>query len=153
MKQCWNIVNWTLRNKLQWNFNRNSYIFIQENVSVKVIWKMAAILFRPQCVNTCNISHRIRPYAMIYFSIKATLQYKFVETEWCMYASVVCISKLTIIDSDNGCFCITTLLCEESTSHGWIPVTGGFPTKRESNADLWCFLSCLSKQTAEQKLD
>ena len=25
------IVNWKLRNKLPWNFNRNSYIFIQEN--------------------------------------------------------------------------------------------------------------------------
>ena len=30
--QCWDIVSWTLRNKLQSNFNRNSYIFIQENV-------------------------------------------------------------------------------------------------------------------------
>ena len=26
------IVNWTLRNKFQWNFNQNSNIFIQENV-------------------------------------------------------------------------------------------------------------------------
>ena len=48
--QCWNIVNWTLRNKLQWNFNRNSYIFIQENAFENVVWKMAAILSRPQCV-------------------------------------------------------------------------------------------------------
>ena len=24
LNQCWNIVNWTLRNKLQWNNNRNS---------------------------------------------------------------------------------------------------------------------------------
>ena len=24
LNQCWNIVNWTLRNKLQWNSNRNS---------------------------------------------------------------------------------------------------------------------------------
>ena len=31
MNQCWNIVNWTLRNKLQWHLNRNSCIFIQEN--------------------------------------------------------------------------------------------------------------------------
>ena len=29
--------------KLQWNFNRNSYIFIQENASEYVVWKMAAI--------------------------------------------------------------------------------------------------------------
>ena len=26
LKQCWNIVNWTLRNKLQWSFKRISYI-------------------------------------------------------------------------------------------------------------------------------
>ena len=30
MNQCWNIVNWTLRNKLQWD--QSSYIFIQENI-------------------------------------------------------------------------------------------------------------------------
>ena len=30
-EQCWNVVNWTLKNQLQWNFNRNSYIFIEEN--------------------------------------------------------------------------------------------------------------------------
>ena len=31
LNQCWNIVNWTLGKKLQWNLNRNLYIFIQEN--------------------------------------------------------------------------------------------------------------------------
>ena len=50
LNQCWDIVNWNLRNKLQWNFNWNSYIFIEENAFVNVIWKMAAILSRPQCV-------------------------------------------------------------------------------------------------------
>ena len=50
LNQCWNIVNWTPRNKLQWNVNRNSYIFIQENPFENVVWKMAAILSRPQCV-------------------------------------------------------------------------------------------------------
>ena len=39
------------RNKLQWNVNRNSYIFIQENPFENVVWKMAAILSWPQCVN------------------------------------------------------------------------------------------------------
>ena len=29
---------------------RNSYIFIQENAFENVVWKMAAILSRPQCV-------------------------------------------------------------------------------------------------------
>ena len=33
---CWHIVNWTLRNKLQWNINQNSCIFIH---SREYIWK------------------------------------------------------------------------------------------------------------------
>ena len=49
-KPCWNIVNWTLWNKLQLNFSRNFNIFIQENESESVVCEMAAILFRPQCV-------------------------------------------------------------------------------------------------------
>ena len=36
------IVNRTLRNKLQWNFNSN--IFIQENAFENVVWEMVAIL-------------------------------------------------------------------------------------------------------------
>ena len=43
LNQCWNIINWNLRNKLQWNFNRNSYNFIHENAFENVVWKMAAI--------------------------------------------------------------------------------------------------------------
>ena len=50
LNQCWNFVYWTLRNKLQWNFNWNSNIFIQENAFESVVWEMAAILSRPQCV-------------------------------------------------------------------------------------------------------
>ena len=30
MNQCWNIVKWTFGNKLQWNFNLNSDIFIKK---------------------------------------------------------------------------------------------------------------------------
>ena len=33
------------------NFNRNSYIFIQEHPLENGVWKMASILSRPQCVN------------------------------------------------------------------------------------------------------
>ena len=56
LKQCWIIVNWTLRNKRQWNFNQNSNIFSKENAVEYVVCEMAAILSRPQCVNwlQCN---------------------------------------------------------------------------------------------------
>ena len=50
LNQCWNIVNSNIRNKFQWNFKRNSFIFIQENPFENVVWKMASILSRPQCV-------------------------------------------------------------------------------------------------------
>ena len=50
LTQCWNIVDWTPRSKLQWNFKRYWYIFFQENAFENVVWKMAAILSRPQCV-------------------------------------------------------------------------------------------------------
>ena len=50
--QCWNNVNWTRRNKAQWNFAHNSNIYIQENVFENVVCEMAAILSQPQYVNS-----------------------------------------------------------------------------------------------------
>ena len=32
LNQCWNTDNWTLRDKIQWNFKRNPYILIKDNV-------------------------------------------------------------------------------------------------------------------------
>ena len=46
----WIIVNWTLTNKFQRNFNWISYIFIQENVLENVVWEISAIVSRPQYV-------------------------------------------------------------------------------------------------------
>ena len=43
--QWWNIVNWTLGNKLQWNFDRNSNIFIEENAFENVVCEMASTCF------------------------------------------------------------------------------------------------------------
>ena len=66
LNQCWIIINRTLRNKLQWNHYRNSYIFIQENAFECVVRKMAAIWSRPQCVDNqdgngrwTNLTHHI----------------------------------------------------------------------------------------------
>ena len=49
-RQCYVIVNWATRNKLLWNFNQNTKIFIQENSFENVVCEMASILSRPQCV-------------------------------------------------------------------------------------------------------
>ena len=51
LSQWWIIINCTLRNKFQWNFDQNTMIFIQENAFENILYKMAAILSRPQCVN------------------------------------------------------------------------------------------------------
>ena len=46
------IVNWSLRNKLQWNLNQNKKLFIQEKAFQKVVCEMAAILSRPHFYQT-----------------------------------------------------------------------------------------------------
>ena len=47
----WNIVNRTLRNKLQWNSYQNTNLFIHENAFQNVVWEMVVILSRGRCVN------------------------------------------------------------------------------------------------------
>ena len=58
-----------IKNKLQWNFNWNSNIFIQENAFEKVVCEMAAILSRPQCVNPLHVEFfkgNIKMHSVIY---------------------------------------------------------------------------------------
>ena len=50
LNQCWHVVNGFIRNKLQWNLDENSNIFIQENVSENVVCNMSAILSQSQGV-------------------------------------------------------------------------------------------------------
>ena len=53
LNQSWHIVNWTLGNKLQWNFNRNSNVFIEENAFEDVVGEMAAIFSASVCLDAC----------------------------------------------------------------------------------------------------
>ena len=70
--QCRVVVNWTLRNKLQWNFNQSTKLFIDENASEKIVYRMAPILSRgDELTHWGRVTH-------------------------------ICVSKLTIIGSDNG---------------------------------------------------
>ena len=57
LKYCY----WILRNKLQWNFNRNSYIFSHEN-AFENVWKRATILSRPQYVSTLIYSFVLKSW-------------------------------------------------------------------------------------------
>ena len=49
LHQCWHIVNYSLGNNIQWNFNRNSKTLIQEYAFRNTVCKIAGILFEPQC--------------------------------------------------------------------------------------------------------
>ena len=62
LNQCWNIVNWTLRNKLQWNFNRNSQHFHSRKFVSKCFEKISTILSRPQCDKWMDWMTKIRIY-------------------------------------------------------------------------------------------
>ena len=50
LNQWWNIVNWSLTNRLQWNFNQNSYTFMEENIFESAVCKMTYISSQHQCV-------------------------------------------------------------------------------------------------------
>ena len=72
INQCWNIANWTARNKLK--FSTEFSIFIQENAFENVVCEMASILSRLQCAKTVcllkiirrhRVSHRARKFWII----------------------------------------------------------------------------------------
>ena len=51
LSQYWLVVNWTLRNKLHWYFNRQSIICIEENAFENVVCDFPAKLSRGRWVN------------------------------------------------------------------------------------------------------
>ena len=68
LNQCLVIVHWNLRNKLQWNFNQNTKLFIRENAFENIICEKAAILSRGRWVNSDlqdSMQDAIRPGAII----------------------------------------------------------------------------------------
>ena len=60
LNQCWVFVNWTLRNKLQWNFHQNTKLFIHENASENIVCEMVAILSRGRWVKATFANFFIR---------------------------------------------------------------------------------------------
>ena len=92
LNQCWIIVNWNLKNKLQWNIKQNLCIFIQENAFENVVCKMAATLLWPQCVNSVEVSKSYLPkdvwkalhcpYFKIVFGLKAFITHIHVRKNW-----------------------------------------------------------------------
>ena len=68
LNQCWNIVNWNLRNKLQWNFNRNSKITNQKSQLcygfIRIMFPLPLLTFSMTSFDSqCGLSLRTRPLA------------------------------------------------------------------------------------------
>ena len=67
------VINSNLCNKLQWNLKQNSNIFTQEIAFENVVWKMAAILPRPQCVKRLHCILPPAAYTHIRLSLRQCL--------------------------------------------------------------------------------
>ena len=74
LNQCWPIVSWTFKSKLQWNQNENRKYMPPQNTLKDIICNMATILFSPPGLSL---------------------------THWSRVTHI-CVGKLTIIGSDNG---------------------------------------------------
>ena len=103
LNQCWYIFNWTPRNKLQWDFNRNSYIFIQENPFENVVSKMAAICLVPNVIillllKTENFGRTLKPRVLNPLA--------FVTGSSAMVLTHLSLDKLTSILADDNLKCI-----------------------------------------------
>ena len=60
--QCWVIVNCTIRNKLQWNFDQNTKYFIHRNAPEYIFCEMATILSRETWV---NVAHSLQDWRRV----------------------------------------------------------------------------------------
>ena len=79
----WNIVNWALRDNLQWNLNWNSCIFFQGNAFENVVRKMSAILSRPQWVKVNILSvHRVHDALTVHVATTAAVETKTPIWSW-----------------------------------------------------------------------
>ena len=58
LNQCWNIVHWTLRNKRQWHFNRNSMFSFKEMYLKTSSGKWRLFCSGLQCTLTSELSLR-----------------------------------------------------------------------------------------------
>ena len=59
-----------------------------------------------------------------------------------------------MVSSHGDAFYITVPLWGEFTGHWWIPpVTSGFPSQRDSNVELWCFLCYRPEETVKQTVE
>ena len=61
LNQCRVIINWTFRNKVQWNFNQNTKLFIHKNAFENTVCETMAILSRRRWDNSGDEAKNTQP--------------------------------------------------------------------------------------------
>ena len=81
LNQCWVIVNWTLKNKVQWDSNQITKLFIHENASEDVICEMAAVfriwayLATTRGIQSWNCCYNVVPMKCVCFCLLCCVMY------------------------------------------------------------------------------
>ena len=129
LNQWWNIANWALGNKFQWNPNRNLYISTQENALENVVWKMAANLSGPQCVNWLVANDTLWQqlgYETVTFMTLTpsrfwfeTITFKLILlTDGCDISSEIVLRRTSLDLSDDKSTLVQVMAwCRQATSH------------------------------------
>ena len=124
LNQCWNIVYGTIRNTLQWNFNRNICILIQENPFENVVMNS-----RPFCLGLNVLIPNCGEY-----------RYNMVHHN-AMFAQHDNSKDTTNFRISRACHHMKTFPC--FPGHRWIPLT------KARDSELWCFPWFAPEQTGE----
>ena len=110
LNQCGVIINLTLTDKRQWNFDQNIKLFIHENASENFVCEMAAILSRERWVKVRALQWRHNEHDSVPNH----------QSHGCL---------------PNGLFRQRLKLRVTGLCEGNSPVTGEFPTERASNPE------------------
>ena len=138
---CWIIVNWTLRNKLQWQFNQNTKLFIHENAYENIFYEMAAILSKGQCIvrlgPECSGRTRSIPLPLMSWPLVSPGHQRprfciFVTKEPCLLGGPF-TNSLTLI---------TAWINNSMLSKVWDEITHPFPNFSGCTVQVWEWVSC-----------
>ena len=140
----WNIINWTLGIKLQWNLNRSLCTFLPVNAYENVVGKMGAILPRPLCVSHLTLTSYLSGPKILQDPHVSRYRYKSFSLQW-RHNEHDGISNHRRLDyllnrlfgrrSKKTSKLRVSGLCEGNS-----PVPGEFPTQRASdteNVSIW----------------
>ena len=130
LNQCWVIINWTLRNKFQWNFNQNMKLFIYENASENIVCEMAAIFSWWRWVEWLLLVTGRCPWKV---KIVSSFSYEFHKTDHKIVVMVTASSSLVALEAvtlttsnatsdDEAVTMTTTLLSRSPTQTRYVRV-------------------------------